>query len=173
MTPPPLPFGPSPPHAAPWPIASLLACAAALAASLSALGLLPAWAACAPDVALCLAAARVAVVAAAPARGTAHSILGFAGPLALAEAPFHALAPALVLYFARGHAPGTPELARAVLSKQTERMRATCAIDMWSLGLIIFELFARQAFFADKPDTMQQLASYAELEVPLWGSDCA
>ncbi len=67
----------------------------------------------------------------------------------------------------------SPELARAVLSKQTERMRATCAIDMWSLGLIIFELFARQAFFADKPDTMQQLASYAELEVPLWGSDCA
>ena len=67
----------------------------------------------------------------------------------------------------------SPELARAVLSKQTERMRATCAIDMWSFGLIIFELFARQAFFADKPDTMQQLASYAELEVPLLGSDCA
>jgi len=45
-------------------------------------------------------------------------------------------------------------------------MRATSAIDMWAFGLIIFELFARQPFFSDKPDTMQQLASYAELEVP-------
>jgi len=60
----------------------------------------------------------------------------------------------------------SPELARAVLSKQTDRMRASCALDMWSFGLIVFELFCRQAFFADKPDTMQQLASYAELEVP-------
>jgi len=60
----------------------------------------------------------------------------------------------------------SPELARAVLSKQTDRMRATCALDMWAFGLVVFELFARQPFFADKPDTMQQLASYAELEVP-------
>ena len=60
----------------------------------------------------------------------------------------------------------SPELARAVLSKQTDRMRASCALDMWAFGLIIFELFARQPFFSDKPDTMQQLASYAELEVP-------
>ena len=45
------------------------------------------------------------------------------------------------------------------------RMRATCALDMWSFGLIVFELFARQPYFSDKPDTMQQLASYAELEV--------
>ena len=60
----------------------------------------------------------------------------------------------------------SPELARAVLSKQADRMRATCALDMWSFGLILFELFARQPFFSDKPDTMQQLASYAELEVP-------
>ena len=44
--------------------------------------------------------------------------------------------------------------------------RATCALDMWAFGLIVFELFSRQPFFADKPDTMQQLASYAELEVP-------
>ena len=60
----------------------------------------------------------------------------------------------------------SPELARAVLSKQTDRMRAACALDMWAFGLIVFELFARQPFFSDKPDTMQQLASYAELEVP-------
>jgi len=60
----------------------------------------------------------------------------------------------------------SPELSRAVLSKQTDRMRATCALDLWAFGLIIFELFARQPFFSDKPDTMQQLASYAELEVP-------
>lgn len=60
----------------------------------------------------------------------------------------------------------SPELARAVLSKQADRMRATCALDMWSFGLIVFELFARQPYFSDKPDTMQQLASYAELEVP-------
>lgn len=59
----------------------------------------------------------------------------------------------------------SPELSRAVLSKQADRMRATCALDMWSVGLIIFELFARQPYFSDKPDTMQQLASYAELEV--------
>ena len=60
----------------------------------------------------------------------------------------------------------SPELARAVLAKQTDRMRASCSLDMWSFGLIVFELFSRQPFFADKPDTMQQLASYAELEVP-------
>ena len=60
----------------------------------------------------------------------------------------------------------SPELARAVLSKQADRMRASCALDMWAFGLIVFELFARQPFFSDKPDTMQQLASYAELEVP-------
>jgi len=59
-----------------------------------------------------------------------------------------------------------PELARAVLSKQTECMHAACSLDMWAFGLVIFELFARQPFFADKPDTMQQLASYAEIEVP-------
>ena len=59
----------------------------------------------------------------------------------------------------------SPELARAVLSKQADRMRANCALDMWAFGLIIFELFARQPYFSDKPDTMQQLASYAELEV--------
>ena len=45
-------------------------------------------------------------------------------------------------------------------------MRANCALDMWAFGLIVFELFARQPYFSDKPDTMQQLASYAELEVP-------
>ena len=44
-------------------------------------------------------------------------------------------------------------------------MRANCALDMWAFGLIVFELFARQPYFSDKPDTMQQLASYAELEV--------
>lgn len=60
----------------------------------------------------------------------------------------------------------SPELARAVLSKQADRMRASCALDMWSFGLMLFELFARQPYFSDKPDTMQQLASYAELEVP-------
>ena len=60
----------------------------------------------------------------------------------------------------------SPELARAVLGKQADRMRASCALDMWSYGLVLFELFARQPFFSDKPDTMQQLASYAELEVP-------
>jgi len=60
----------------------------------------------------------------------------------------------------------SPELARAVLSKHTDRMKAAVALDMWAFGLIIFELFARQPFFADKPDTMQQLANYAELEVP-------
>ena len=60
----------------------------------------------------------------------------------------------------------SPEVARAVLSKQTDRMRATCALDMWAFGLVLFELFARVPFFSDKPDTMQQLASYAELEVP-------
>jgi serine/threonine protein kinase len=38
----------------------------------------------------------------------------------------------------------SPELARAVLSKQTDRMRATCALDMWAFGLVVFELFARQ-----------------------------
>ena len=38
----------------------------------------------------------------------------------------------------------SPELARAVLSKQTDRMRASCALDMWSFGLIVFELFCRQ-----------------------------
>jgi len=60
----------------------------------------------------------------------------------------------------------SPELARAVLGKQADRMRAACTLDMWSFGLVFFELFARQPYFADKPDTMQQLASYAELEVP-------
>ena len=45
-------------------------------------------------------------------------------------------------------------------------MKATVAMDMWSFGMVIFELFARQPFFSDKPDTMQQLANYAELEVP-------
>ena len=60
----------------------------------------------------------------------------------------------------------SPELARAVLGKQADRMRAACTLDMWSFGLVIFELFARQPYFSDKPDTMQQLASYAELEVP-------
>ena len=34
----------------------------------------------------------------------------------------------------------SPELARAVLSKQTDRMRATCALDMWAFGLIMFEV---------------------------------
>ena len=57
-------------------------------------------------------------------------------------------------------------MAREVLSKQAERMRASCSIDMWGLGLVIFELFSRLPYFADKPDTMQQLANYAELEVP-------
>ena len=60
----------------------------------------------------------------------------------------------------------SPELSRAVLGKQADRMRAACTLDMWSFGLVFFELFARQPYFADKPDTMQQLASYAELEVP-------
>ena len=53
-----------------------------------------------------------------------------------------------------------------MLSKQADRMRASCALDMWSFGLILFELFARQPFFSDKPDTMQQLANVLELEVP-------
>ncbi len=53
-----------------------------------------------------------------------------------------------------------------MLGKQADRMRAACTLDMWSFGLVFFELFARQPYFADKPDTMQQLASYAELEVP-------
>ena len=49
----------------------------------------------------------------------------------------------------------SPELARAVLSKQADRMRATCALDMWAFGLIAFELFARQPYFSDKPDTVR------------------
>ena len=35
-----------------------------------------------------------------------------------------------------------------------------------ALRLIFFELFNRAPYFTDKPDTMQQLANYAELEVP-------
>jgi len=60
----------------------------------------------------------------------------------------------------------SPEMARGVLAKQADRMRASCAIDLWGLGLIVFELFSRQPYFSDKPDTMQLLANYSELEVP-------
>ena len=35
----------------------------------------------------------------------------------------------------------SPELARAVLNKQADRMRAACALDVWSFGLVLFELF--------------------------------
>ena len=37
----------------------------------------------------------------------------------------------------------SPELARAVLGKQADRMRAACTLDLWSFGLVRFELFAR------------------------------
>ena len=59
----------------------------------------------------------------------------------------------------------SPELARAVLGKQADRMRASCALDMWAYGLVSSSS-SRASVLQDKPDTMQQLASYAELEVP-------
>lgn len=59
----------------------------------------------------------------------------------------------------------SPEMARALLMKQPDRIRALTSMDMWSFGLMFYELFSTTPYFAEKANTLQQLASYAELEI--------
>merc|ERR1712070_972440 len=59
-------------------------------------------------------------------------------------------------------------MAKAISQKKVHQLRASPAMDVWSMGTIMVEVFTRRHFLrAERPDTLKSLIQPAGLTLPL------